>query len=80
MKILSSFTITKTAFTWDPNSPTYSTNGHYDPAKIKAGAGSCYLDLATESVNVDIKHLSHSDEPLTTPTRASIIGVGVIPP
>jgi len=79
MKLLSSVTLAKIAFTWDPNDPNYSTNGQYDPSKLKVGAGSCYLDLETESVNVDIKHFSHSDEPLTTPTRASIIGVGVIP-
>ena len=80
MNILSSVTLTIFPFTWDPNNPSFSTNGQYDPAKIKAGVGSCYLDLEVESVNVDIKHFSHSDEPLTTPTRASVIGVGVIPP
>ena len=80
MNALTDVTITKTNFTWDPNNANYSTNGHYDPAKIKVGVGSCYLDLAVESVPVDIKHFSHSDEPSTTTSRASIVGVGVIPP
>jgi hypothetical protein len=80
MKILSSVVLSKVSFTWDPNSPTYSTNGQYDPAKIKAGVGSCYLDLAVESVDVDPNHFSHSSSPETSTSRASVIGVGVIPP
>jgi hypothetical protein len=80
MKILSSVALTVFPFTWDPNNPSFSTNGQYDPAKIKAGVGSCYLDLETESVNADLPHLSHSSEPETITTSVSIIGVGVIPP
>src|SRR2546421_8907760 len=30
-------------FTWDPTDPSYSTNGKFDPAKLKAGPGSCYV-------------------------------------
>ena len=80
MTILSSVTLTKIAFTWDPNDPNYSTNGHYDAAKIKAGTGSCYLDLVVSSVDVDPNHFSHLPSEQSSTQRASVVGVGVIPP
>lgn len=80
MNILNNVTLSKTAFTWDPNNSNYSTDGMFDPAKLKAGTGSCYLSLTTESIEVNLPNLSRSSASVSELNKTYIVGVGVVPP
>jgi len=76
MTILTDISLTKLAFTWDPNNPNYSTNGMFDPSKKKPGAGSCRLDLTLASVEVNLPQFSRSSEGDEALESTHIIGAG----
>lgn len=76
MQVLTDFTVSKTNFTWDSGDANYSTNGEFDPAKLKVGTGSCRLDVTTTKVSTDVKQLAHAAEPVEVLEQLYIVGPG----
>lgn len=62
MNLLIGLTAKGYAGEWDPTNPSYSTNGHYDPAKLKAPGP--FAIFRPVFVELSLRHLRPSDEPV----------------
>ncbi len=77
MKVLTDVAFGQQAFTWDHLDPFYSTNGAFDPTKLKAGTGSMRLDMTVQDTDLIVGSLKNV-EPIKTESvvRTYILGPG----
>ncbi len=75
MKVLTRVLFASQPFTWDHTDPFYSTNGHFDPAKLKEGVGSMVIAMIVQHTDLIPGSLKHTG-PIVDESTVNVFIVG----